>query len=161
MKRKQRIRRATADDINEIEAIEKQCFTGATAYPKPQLAYLILKANSICLLEDSPEGIHGFIVALFRRGTSVGYLETLDVDPRFQKMGVGHRLLTAAEAEIEKRGCLFSQLEVSEGNKAAISLYGKTGYKLKTRLPNYYCYIHCGTRDAVRMVKSLNPALKP
>ena len=160
MQSKPCIRRATADDIDEIAAIEQSCFPGATAYPRAQLAYLVLKANSICLLEDSPEGMHGFIIALFRRGTSVGYLETLDVDPRFQKMGVGQRLLAAAEAEIEKRGCRFSQLEVSEGNKDALALYQKAGYKQKMRLPNYYRYLHCGTRDAVRMIKPLNPVSK-
>lgn len=155
------IRRATADDIDEIAAIEQRCFPGPTAYPKVQLAYLVLKANSTCLVEDSPEGIHGFIIALYRRGTRVGCLETLDVDPRFQKMGVGQRLLAAAEADIEKRGCRFSQLEVSEGNKDALALYQKAGYTLKMRLPNYYRYLHCGTRDAVRMVKPLTPTSKP
>ena len=155
------IRRAMAGDIDEITAIEHRCFPGPTAYPKVQLAYLVLKANSICLVEDSPEGIHGFIVVLYRRGTRVGCLETLDVDPKFQKMGVGQRLLAAAEAEIKKRGCCFFQLEVSEGNKVALTLYQKAGYKQKARLPNYYRYEHCGTRDAVRMFKPLNLSSKP
>lgn len=156
-----RIRRAVAGDIDEIAAIEQRCFPGPTAYSREQFAYLVLKANSICLVEDSPEGIRGFIVGLYRRGTRGGYLETLDVDPRFQKMGVGQRLLAAAEAEIEKHGCRFSQLEVSEGNKDALALYQKAGYKQKMRLPNYYRYAHCGTRNAVRMVKPLTRTSKP
>lgn len=100
MQEKPCIRKAVAGDIDEITAIEQRCFPRPTAYPRAQLAYLVLKANSICLVEDSPEGIRGFIVGLYRRGTRVGCLETLDVDPRFQKMGVGQRLLAAAEADI-------------------------------------------------------------
>jgi ribosomal-protein-alanine N-acetyltransferase len=149
------IRNAEPDDIEAIAAIEKHCFTDATAYPKNQLAYLIYKANSTCLVETCAGVIRGFIVALYRKGTRGGYLETLDVDPAYQGQGIGLRLLCAAEEEMKRLGLSFSQLEVSEGNKTAIALYQKAGYKPKKRLAGYYRFEHHGTRDAVRMVKML------
>jgi ribosomal protein S18 acetylase RimI-like enzyme len=152
------IRKAEAIDINAIDAIEKKCFPGATAYSKGQLAYLICKANSTSLVETSAGVIRGFVVALYRRGTRGGYMETLDVDPAFQKQGIGLRLLCAAEEEMRRRGLVFSQLEVSEGNNAAIGLYQKAGYKQKERLVGYYRFEHQGTRDAVRMGKALTAA---
>ncbi|NLF87986.1 GNAT family N-acetyltransferase [Candidatus Bathyarchaeota archaeon] len=149
------IRNAEPSDIEAIVAIENRCFTGATAYPKSQLAYLIYKANSTCLVETCAEVIRGFIVALYRKGTRGGYLETLDVDPAYQGQGIGLRLLFAAEEEMRRRGLNFSQLEVSEGNKTAIALYQKAGYKPKKQLAGYYRFEHHGSRDAVQMVKTL------
>jgi ribosomal protein S18 acetylase RimI-like enzyme len=149
------IRNAEPTDIDAIDAIEQRCFDGATAYPKNQLAYLIFKANSTCLIEAKGDIIRGFIVALYRNGTHGGYLETLDVDPTFQGQGIGFRLLCAAEEEMRLRELKFSQLEVSEGNKAALALYQRAGYKPKKRLVGYYRFEHHGTHDAVRMVKNL------
>ncbi len=149
------IRKAEPGDIEAVAVIEKRCFAEATAYPKSQLAYLIYKANSTCLVETCAEVIRGFIVALYRKGTRGGYLETLDVDPAYQGQGVGLRLLCAAEEEMKRRGLSFSQLEVSEGNKTAIALYQKAGYKPKKLLEGYYRFEHHGSRDAVRMVKTL------
>lgn len=149
------IRKAEPSDIETIAEIERRCFAGATAYPKSQLAYLICKASSTSLVETCGVVIRGFIVALYRKGTRIGYLETLDVDPAFQGLGIGFRLLAAVEEEIKRRGLKFSQLEVSEGNRGAIALYQRAGYKPKKRLVGYYHFKHHDTYDAVRMVKEL------
>ncbi|MCW3995506.1 MAG: GNAT family N-acetyltransferase [Candidatus Bathyarchaeota archaeon] len=150
------IRKATADDIDAIAEIERECFPDPTAYSKPQLAYLILRANSACFVETDSKALRGFIIVLYRKGTIVGGIETIDVAPAFQRRGVGLRLLAAAEEDMKTRGMKFSQLEVSEGNKAAIELYKKAGYMVNERLVGYYRFEHCGTRDAVRMVKTLS-----
>jgi ribosomal protein S18 acetylase RimI-like enzyme len=49
----------------------------------------------------------------------------------------------------------WSQLELSEGNKAALELYRKAGYKFKEKIEGYYKYEHDGSRNAIRMVKAL------
>ncbi len=150
------IRKAIATDIDAIVEIEKRCFPGATAYPKPQLAYLILKANSTCLMETAGPIVKGFVIVLYRKGSKIGCIETIDVDLPHQNQGIGTRLLAAAETDMKSRGIKSSQLEVSEGNKPAILLYQKAGYTIKERLLGYYKYEHCGTHDAVRMVKALS-----
>jgi ribosomal protein S18 acetylase RimI-like enzyme len=149
------IRQATANDINTISAIEQRCFTPETAYPRRQLAYLALKANSTCIVEVQENIIRGFIIATYRKDSLTSGIETIDVDLPFQNQGVGAKLLQAAEADMKQKGMKYAQLEVSEGNTAAQNLYRKAGYIFKERLPNYYRFDHSGTRHAVRMVKLL------
>jgi len=151
------IRKANPNDIAEIVEVEKKCFPGPTAYTKSQLAYLVLKANSTSLVEYDSGRLSGFVIILYRKVSQIAGIETIDVDPAYKNRGVGQRLLQAAEDDMKRRGVCFSQLEVSEGNKAAIGLYQKAGYQQKEKLCNYYVFEHNGTRDAVRMIKALAP----
>ncbi|HII85142.1 TPA: GNAT family N-acetyltransferase [Candidatus Bathyarchaeota archaeon] len=150
------IRRAKADDIEVISQIERTCFPGLTAYSKRHLAYLILKANSSTLVETENSTLHGFIIITYHKRSRIGNVETIDVDPSFQKQGVGLRLLAAAEEDMKEHGMKFSQLEVSEGNHAAIKLYQKAGYTIKQKLADYYQFEHNGSCNAIRMIRVLD-----
>ena len=149
------IRPAKYDDLDAIMEIEEKCFPGPIAYSKRQMAYLLLHANSASFVESCGGVIRGFVIVTYRHGSKTGYVETLDVDPHYAKMGIGLKLLTSAETDMGKQGKQWSQLEVSEGNKVALRLYKKAGYRLKERLKGYYRYDHGGTRDAMRMVKAI------
>ena len=149
------IRRATNDDLEQIYSIEKNCFSINKAYTKKQLKYLITYANSSCLVETFNELIRGFIIVLYRKGTNTAAIETINVDPDYHKMGIGKKLLFAAESDIINTGINRIRLEVSLGNTVAIQLYEKSGYRIISFLKNYYQYEHFGTKDAYRMVKSL------
>lgn len=151
----QNIRVANQKDIDAITQIEQKSFPAQTAYPKRQLAYLALKANSTCLIETQEALLRGFVIVVYRKGSLKGWLETIDVDPAFRGQGTGARLLKAAEDEMRKRGKTVAQLEVSKNNKAAINLYTKAGYAITQSLPSYYKFEHQGTKDAVRMTKKL------
>lgn len=154
-RRRSIIRPATGDDLDAISEIEQKCFPGPIAYSKPQLAYLLLRANSAAFLETCGGTIRGFVIVTYRRGSRTGHIETIDVNPTYAKLGIGSRLLTFAEEDMRKHRKRWSQLEVSEGNKAALRLYKKAGYTLKERVKRYYRYEHRGTRDALRMAKAL------
>src|SRR4030043_2032088 len=149
------IRQAKYDDLDTIMEIEERCFPGPIAYSKRQMAYLLLHANSASFVESCGGVIRGFVIVTYRQGSSTGNIETLDVDPAYTKLGIGLKLLTFAETDMCKQGKHWSQLEVSEGNKVALRLYKKAGYKLKEKLKGYYRYEHGGTRDAMRMVKAI------
>jgi ribosomal-protein-alanine N-acetyltransferase len=149
------IRLANAADIDTISEIENRCFTEQTAYTKQHLEYLALKANNTCLIESQGDTARGFAIVTYRKRSQTGHIETIDVDPTFQNQGIGMRLLTAAEDDMKKRGMTTSQLEVSERNVAALKLYKKAGYTFKEHLKRYYLYNHNGTRNALRLVKSL------
>ncbi len=150
------IRPANADDINAICEIEKQCFPGEAAYTKRQLAYLVQKANGTSLVETCDGTVRAFVIVLYKKGSHVGSIETINVDPKYRTHGIGLRLLAAAEDKMSDRGMSFSQLEVSEGNKVAINLYTRAGYRQKKILKNYYRLEHNGTHDAIRMIKPLS-----
>jgi ribosomal-protein-alanine N-acetyltransferase len=146
---------ANPDEIDAIVEIEKKCFPRKVAYSKCQLEYLILNANSDCLVEKEDGVIRAFLVVTYRQNSLTCNIETIDVDPSFKNRGIGLKLLKAAEVEINRRGMRWSQLEVSEGNEAALKVYKNAGYVFKERLEGYYKFEHNGTRNAIRMVKAL------
>ncbi len=51
------------------------------------------------------------------------------VHPEFRGLDIGHLMLSKVEQEARKRGCCKLTLEVLEGNKSAIYLYKKYGFK--------------------------------
>jgi len=146
---------ANADEIDAIVEIEKKCFPGKVAYSKYQLEYLILNVNSDCLVEKEDGVIRAFLIVTYRQRSLICNIETIDVDPSFKNRGIGLKLLKAAEVEMKRRGMRWSQLEVSEGNEAALKVYKNAGYEFKKRLEGYYKFEHNGTCNAIRMVKEL------
>ena len=146
---------ADAFEIDAIVEIEKKCFPGKVAYSKRQLERLISNANSDCLVEKENGVIRAFLIVTYRRRSLTCNIETIDVDPAFKNRGIGLKLLKAAEKDMKRRGMCWSQLEVSEGNEAALKLYKNAGYAFKGRLDGYYEFKHYGTRNAIRMVKEL------
>ncbi|TRO52327.1 N-acetyltransferase [Candidatus Bathyarchaeota archaeon] len=146
---------ASANEIDAIVAIEKKCFPGKVSYSKRQLEHLILNANSDCLVEKEDGVIRAFLIVTYRKGSLTCNIETVDVDPAFKNRGIGLKLVKAAEIDMKRRGMRWSQLEVSEGNEAALKLYKNAGYKFKERIESYYKFEHNGTRNAIRMVKEL------
>jgi ribosomal-protein-alanine N-acetyltransferase len=149
------IQLANANDIDAIFEIEQKCFPGKVGYSKRQLEHLILNANSDCLVEKQEGVIRAFLIVTYRQGSLTCNIETIDVDPAFKNKGIGLKLLKAAEIDMRRRGMRWSQLEVSEGNEAALKLYRKAGYTFKERIEGYYKFEHNGTHNAIRMVKPL------
>ena len=146
---------ANANEIDAIVKIEQKCFPGKIGYSKRQLEHLILNVNSDCLVEKQDGIIRAFLIATYRQGSLTCNIETIDVDPAFKNRGIGLKLLKVAEIDMKRRGMRWSQLEVSEGNEAALKLYKNAGYTFKERLEGYYKFEHNGTRNAIRMVKTL------
>jgi len=149
------VRTASSHDFERIVALERVCFEGDLAYSRRQLQYLVFSANSTALVEESEGVIRGFIIVLYRTGSSVAGIETVNVDPVFRKLGVGSRLLAAAEEDIRRKGARRIRLEVSITNGAAIGLYEVAGFHKVDVLKNYYHFLHGNSRDAVRMIKEL------
>ena len=142
-------------DLPKVIELERKCFENLIAYSPYQLKYLITKANSNCLGECISEILRGFIIVLYKRGTRVAGIETINVDPEYHGNGIGKKLLIAAEDDMNKKGINKINLEVSTGNMRAIRLYEKYGYHVDTYLENYYRYNHFDTRDAYKMIKKL------
>jgi [ribosomal protein S18]-alanine N-acetyltransferase len=150
-----RIRTATFDDFERIVELERLCFPREHAYSRRQLRYLLTKAHSMVLVETLNGVVRGFVIILFRRGTTVAGIETINVDPMLRKKGIGLRLLSSAEEHLRKRGICRIRLEVAITNTAAIALYKHAGYHQLMLLKKYYHFTHQGSRDAYRMIKEL------
>jgi [ribosomal protein S18]-alanine N-acetyltransferase len=156
MQKTTHIRTANLRDFERIVTIEQVCFPEELAYSRRQLRYLLTKANSTVLVETNDTLIRGFIIILYRKGTKVAGIETINVDPKYRSQGIGQRLLTASEQVMRKKAIKKIRLEVATTNKAAIKLYENAGFKKTTLLKKYYMYTHDGSRDAFRMIKELS-----
>jgi ribosomal-protein-alanine N-acetyltransferase len=150
------VRPASLEDFERIMELEHACFEGELAYSRRQLHYLVFLANSTTLVEESQGVVRGFIIVLYKAGSTVAGIETVNVDPLYRKQGVGRRLLTAAETDIRRRNARRIRLEVSATNHAAIALYETAGYHTVGVLKDYYHFLHGNSRDAVRMIKELS-----
>jgi len=156
MQQTTRIRTATPDDFERIVELENLCFSKEHAYTRRQLHYLLIKANSTVLVETTGTLIRGFLIILYRRGTTVAGIETINVDPTHRKKGIGLQLLSVAEEHLRKKGIQKIRLEVSISNNVAIKLYEHAGFQKIMLLKKYYHYDHEDSRDAYRMVKELH-----
>jgi ribosomal-protein-alanine N-acetyltransferase len=150
-----RIRTATAKDLERIVELENLCFPKEHAYSRRQLRYLLAKAHSTVLVETSNRVVRGFLIILYKKGTTVAGIETINVDPAHRNKGIGQRLLSAAEEHLRKKGIRKIRLEVAITNTVAINLYEHVGFQKTRLLRHYYHYYHEGSRDAYRMVKEL------
>ncbi len=149
------IRVATFDDFERIIELESICFPKEQAYSRRQLRYLLTKANSTVFVWTMDASVRGFLIILYRRGTMVAGIETINVDPAFRKQGIGLQLLSAAEEHLRKKGIHRIRLEVAITNTAAIMLYEHAGFQHTMLLKKYYHFEHEGSRDAYRMIKVL------
>ena len=127
------IKKAAADDIDFIAALEKETFS------------LPETAENFSELIENPEKQ---LLIAFIDGKRAGYIGaytvcresdimTVAVLPDYRKMGVGRALVSALFDELKEiSDSVF--LEVRESNSAAIALYSSLGFERVGMRKNYY-----------------------
>ena len=66
------------------------------------------------------------------------FVQTIGVDPTYQRRGIGSRLLQDLVDEADRRKCRLLDLEVRDGNDAAIAMYEQFGFRSIGRRRGYY-----------------------
>ncbi len=129
--------------LDELHKIELQSFE-EEAFSKEQIGYLLTDYNSIGLVAKLNDQIAGFIIGRIDlvRNCITGHIMTVDVGTEFRRHGIGQRLMIEIEEVFRQKGVKEIRLEVREGNKAAIGLYEKLGFKRISKLKNYYGKAH-------------------
>jgi len=150
------IREARSSDLDALVDIENRSFKSDRLSPR-NLGRLLRKGNATVLVDEEDGGIRGYSLVLFRSGTSLCRLYSLAVDPDLRGLGVGIKLLEAAEADALENECVIMRLEVRADNLAAISLYRKHGYRQFGVIPDYYQ----DHSEALRLERNLVPHLRP
>lgn len=91
---------------------------------------LLADAQRRCLLlEQVVDGeAHGIGLATLRLDGTQAELERLYLHPRFQRQGLGRRLLAAAEAAAAAAGAQQLWLDCWAGNQRALAFYAACGY---------------------------------
>ncbi len=151
------IRPATIEDIDNLVRIETNSFETDRLSAR-SFRYLLSKANALTLVAAGADDVaQGYVMVLFNRGTSLARLYSIAVDPDVRGIGLGERLLRAAEAGAREHETACMRLEVRADDPLAQSFYRGHGYRQFAVHHHYYE----DRADALRMEKSLAPRPDP
>lgn len=152
------LRPARDDDFEMLWMLDQECFPAGISYSRQELAAYIGASQSFTLiaelvaaggprrpaavrrLKQAPAprvGMLGFLIAeIGRRGT--GHVITIDVAFKARRLGVGSRLLGAAEKGLRAGQCRRVRLEAAVNNLGALSFYKRQQYHVVRTIPRYY-----------------------
>ena len=130
-----RIIDTTEAQLEQIEAIELQCFS--CPWTMDQLRSQLSDARHVFLaaVEESG-GVLGYVGMMFV--LDEGYISNVAVAPDFRRQGVADALISALMTRAEELSLAFVTLEVRAGNEPAKALYAKHGFVPVGRRKNYY-----------------------
>jgi ribosomal-protein-alanine acetyltransferase len=151
-----RICRANPVDLPALVALEARSFSGDRLSPRQFRRHLDNPRAAVWVAVEA-RVLLGAAVVFFRSGSNVARLYSIAVDRAARGRGIGKALLRTLERDARARGCTRLRLEVRQGNRGAIRLYEKSGYRRFGIIEAYY---EDGT-DALRYQKLLRGAKSP
>ncbi|HET9091133.1 MAG TPA: ribosomal protein S18-alanine N-acetyltransferase [Acidimicrobiales bacterium] len=131
--------------LKAVVAIEQQVFPTpwSLSLYLSELAMGGTRAYYVALLGGQVVGYAGLMVAV-----GEGHVTTIGVSPRFQRQGIGRRLLLRLAMTARERGADDLTLEVRVSNTGAQALYHEFGFAPAGIRKNYYAEVN---EDAVVM----------
>lgn len=125
------------DNLDEVYELEKLCFPSD---PWEYAAFESELSNEISVYivaKDEESGaVCGYAGVWMMY--DVGNITNVAVHPAFRRGGIGMKLIELIEKICSERGMREITLEVRAGNKPAIALYEKMGFKLCGLRKRYY-----------------------
>ena len=109
----------------------------------------LIHSESVVLTARAGSEIAGFAIMQF--GDESAHLNLLAVDTKYQRSGIGRRLVTWLEQSAVVAGTFTVRLETRARNPVSLLFYRKLGYVEAGRIPRYYG----GREDALRMAHDL------
>lgn len=149
------IRDARLADLKALVDLENQCFE-IDRFNRRQFRYMMTRAQARLLIDERRKKLAGYVLVLFRRGTSLARLYSIAVAPGFRGKGAGRDLLEAAEKAAQQGDCAYLRLEVRRDNAESIRLYQKAGFRKLGELDDYYE----DGMEALQFEKALAPRLR-
>ena len=127
-------------DFEQIYAIEEACFDSALRFDRDYMKQLTGRAASVTWTAEEGNRLAGFIIVEWTKAQRgfVAYVQTIEVDPAFRRLGVARQLLRHAEQSARDARATVIWLHVDESNHAALALYRGCGYQLHGRDEQYY-----------------------
>ena len=130
-----RIIDTTEAQLEQIEAIERQCFS--CPWTLEQLRSQLSDDRHVFLAAVAENGaVLGYVGMMFV--LDEGYISNVAVAPAFRRQGVADALISALMTRAEELKMAFVTLEVRAGNEPAKALYAKHGFVPVGRRKNYY-----------------------
>ena len=142
------IRALTFDDIDAVVKLDKKCFGKHDAWHRGYFLYAFVNPNAEYLIAELDGKIIGCAGAEI--DSDAAEIETFAVDPDCQQQGIGSKLFVNLLAAVKVRGASVVYLEVRPSNAPAIKLYEKFGFRLVSRIEDFY-----HDEDALIMLRNL------
>jgi ribosomal protein S18 acetylase RimI-like enzyme len=150
------IRPAALSDLNALVGLENACFE-TDRLSRRQFRYMLTKARAATLVAEDRDGLLGYVLLLFSRGTSVARLYSIAVRGDARGRGGGRALVAAAEKAAWANERAYVRLEIRRDNPASQALFERAGYRRFGVLSDYYE----DHMEALRYEKLVAPGLKP
>jgi ribosomal protein S18 acetylase RimI-like enzyme len=131
------IRQITPYDIEQLEALDKICFSNEVRYNRYALNHYLSLPNSIGLLQSMEDNVQGFIIITMLSDDTANIV-TIDVDPSVRNHGIGSTLVEKIKRILKDWKVHKITLQVAMDNTVAINFYLKHGFRIIKRLENYY-----------------------
>lgn len=136
------------EDILEIAALEKECFSDPWSYQ--MLADTFCSGNAVTVAADAGGRVVGYaFAALAGEDADVA---NVAVSPDHRRRGIAENMLSVLIERAAASGVKKLFLEVRVSNAPAMALYLKTGFRGVYARPRYYA----DGEDALVMMKDLS-----
>ncbi len=132
--------------VEQIEKIERQCFSNPWSYLSIQSE--IDNENSVFIVALDNETVTAYAGMHVTYGEY--YINNIAVKPEYRKKGIATRLLEILIDIVSECKGEFITLEVRKSNESAIKLYEKMSFKVEGTRKNYY---EKPTEDALIMTR--------
>ncbi len=125
---------AGLSDLGSLREMEKVCFP-LDGWPLLELIAFLILPNLVRLKAVINGEMAGFIGGDIRRSQNAGWITTLSVFPKYQRLGIASALLEQCEKDL---GMPSVKLTVRASNIGAQRLYLSRGYRHVDTWERYY-----------------------
>lgn len=139
------IRRMEKQDLPWARDLDRRLFSNASWSEEDMLEAFMPGRRFFVEEGEVPEAWAGMDAS-----GSFAHILSIDVEPSFQRKGLGSSLLSSLLSSARGMGKKRCVLEVSPYNASALRLYEKFGFKTQGRIKGYY-----PSSDALIMEKDL------
>lgn len=134
------LRRASADDLDAIMALENELFT-TDAWSRDTMRAELADSNGYYLVAfppDEPTRIDGYAGLRAPLRAQQADIQTIGVAPVSRRQGLGRVFMLRLIDEARDRGAIEVFLEVRADNPGAQALYESLGFERIAVRPKYY-----------------------
>ena len=121
-------------DFEQVAALWQEVFAYDSPHNAPALVIekKLAQRDGLFFVARLGQSVVGTVMAGYDGHR--GWIYSLAVLPVQRRNGIGSRLLRFAEARLAELGCIKVNLQIVEGNEAAVLFYERHGYETEPRI---------------------------